>query len=326
MKPLSIPIAFRPVYKENIWGGSRIPTLFHRENAPAVCAESWEISGHPDGMGVVADGPLAGLTMRELCLRFGADLVGTRARRTDRFPLLVKLIDARDRLSLQVHPSSADPSADPLEIKNECWHILDRAPGACLYAGFRPGVAAAVLRESLAGKGGASLLNRFEPAIGETLYIPAGLVHAIGAGCLVYEVQQTSNTTYRLYDWDRAGPDGKPRPLHIGEGLRSVDWSLPPPRMEAPRPIPGTRLRVCVSTPFFTLLQLDASGPETFQTKGESFHVLFARKGSFAVSTSGGVAPLPYGSSLLVPAAAGSYTLVPAGPDASALITLLPNG
>ncbi len=323
MKSLSIPIAFHPVYKDNIWGGSRIPAQFHRENAPAICAESWEISGHPDGMGVVADGPLTGLTMQELCLRYGAGLVGTRAKRTDRFPLLVKLIDARDKLSLQVHPSFADPSADPLEIKNECWHILDRTSDACLYAGFRLGVTDAILRESLAGKGGASLLNRFEPAVGETLYIRAGLVHAIGAGCLVYEVQQTSNTTYRLYDWDRVGPDGKPRLLHIDEGLRSVDWSLPPPKMEAPRPVLGSNLRVCVSTPFFTLLQLDTSEPETFQTKGESFHVLFARKGSFTVSTPGGEAPLPYGSRLLIPASADSYTLIPSELSASALITHL---
>lgn len=325
MNPLHAPLVFAPVYKDYIWGGSRIPAAYARSGAPGVCAESWEISAHPDGMSVVAAGAFANQSLGELADRFGAGLTGSRAPDPRRFPLLFKLIDARDRLSVQVHPNNGNAAQTGGEPKTEMWYVLDRTPGASLYAGLADGVTPDALRDALAAGSAEACLVRLPVERGQALFIPGGLVHAIGAGCLVYEVQQNSNTTYRLYDWNRTGADGKPRALHIEESFKTIDWTLRPPRMQAPVSRGGCGGNVwsdVVSCAFFTLRKLELAQPLAVPVDGTSFHALFVEKGRASVSAGGETAVLAAGSSALVPAGAGGYTLASEG-AATLLMTTL---
>lgn len=314
MNAIQKPLVLKPVYKDYIWGGSRISAAYGRAGAPGVCAESWEISAHPDGESVVVSGPFAGRRLASLVAEFGAGMLGTRAPDATRFPLLFKLIDARDRLSVQVHPNNANAALTGGEPKTEMWVVLDRTPGASLYAGLAEGVTTASLRAALADGSAASQLVRLPVEPGQALFIPGGLVHAIGAGCLIYEVQQNSNTTYRLFDWGRTGADGKPRQLHIEESFKTIDWALRPPHMATPAASVrnGTNTWAdVVSCGFFTLRRLDLAEPQWVTVDTTSFHALFVAAGQVTVSAGGESVTLATGSSALIPAAASGYTLTP---------------
>lgn len=314
MNAILTPLIFKPVYKDYLWGGSRILAAYGRTGAPAVCAESWEIAAHPDGESIVAAGPFTGRGLAGLVTEFGPALLGTRAPDATRFPLLFKLIDARDRLSVQVHPNNANAGLTGGEPKTEMWVVLDRSPGASLYAGLAEGATPASLRSALADGTAASQLVRLPVEPGQALFLPGGLVHAIGAGCLIYEVQQNSNTTYRLFDWDRTGADGKPRQLHIEESFKTIDWALRPPRMVTPVASShdgANRWSEVVSCDFFTLRRLDLAEPCRVAADETTFHALFIAAGRVTVSANGARVTLSAGSSALVPAAATGYTLTP---------------
>lgn len=319
------PFVFRPIYKDSIWGGVRIAAAYGRIGTPKVCAESWEISAHPDGQSVVANGPFTGQTLGELASAFGAAITGIRAPVSTRFPLLFKLIDARDRLSVQVHPNNANAALTQGEPKTEMWVVLDRTPNAQLFAGLAAGVSPNSLRAALAAGTAEEHLVRLPIEPGQALFIPGGLVHAIGAGCLIYEVQQNSNTTYRLFDWNRTGVDGKPRQLHIEESFKSIDWSLKPPQMREPTPCGASgqnTLFAVVACDYFTLRKLDLTETMRIPVDGTSFHALFVVNGRATVSAGGEVIVLETGMSGLIPAAATSYTLTPET-SATLLITTL---
>lgn len=325
MNAIRIPLAFAPVYKDYLWGGARIASAYRRSGTPQVCAESWEISAHPDGASVVSGGPFAGRDLAGLAAAAGAALTGTRAPDPRRFPLLFKLIDARDRLSVQVHPNNENAVRTGGEPKTEMWVVLDRTPGASLYAGLAEGVTPATLRAALLDGTAAAQLVRLPVEPGQALFIPGGLVHAIGAGCLIYEVQQNSNTTYRLFDWGRTGTDGKPRQLHIEESFKTIDWSLPAPQMTTPAPCAaenGNRWADVVSCGFFTLRQLDLAAPCRIAVDGTTFHALFVTAGQATVAAGGESIVLNAGSSALIPADAQAYTLSP-GAASTLLVTTL---
>jgi len=295
---MNAPLLLKPNYKTALWGGSRIATCFARADTPAVCAESWEISGHPAGPSVVAEGPFAGRTLNALVREFGPALVGTRAPDPSRFPLLFKILDATRDLSVQVHPNAVLAPQLGGEAKNEAWFILDATPDARLYAGLAEGTREADLRAAeAAGRDLEARLVQHVAQPGDVYYIPAGTVHALGAGCLVYEVQQSADTTYRLYDWGRVGADGRPRPLHVANALAAIDYTLPP----------VVRRRDELVTPHFRLRVVEISAGETSEIAldGTTFVALFAIEGDVAVTTSGGAVHLKQGGSGLVPAAAG---------------------
>ena len=308
------PFVFHPVYKDYIWGGARIPAAYGRVGAPAVCAESWEISARTDGQSVVSSGPFAGRGLADLTSAFGAALTGTRAPDPARFPLLFKLIDAHDRLSVQVHPNNANAHLTCGEPKTEMWVVLDHAPHASLYAGLAAGVSPESLRAALAAGTAETQLVRLPVEPGQALFIPGGLVHAIGAGCLIYEVQQNSNTTYRLFDWNRADAKGQPRQLHIEESFLSIDWSLRPPQMRTPvkgTPSGRNAWSDVVSCAYFTLRKLDLAETLGIPLDGTSFHALFVEKGQATVSAGGESYALAAGASCLIPASALGYALTP---------------
>jgi len=314
MHALHTPLVFTPVYKDYLWGGDGLALKYGRLGPPAVCAESWEISAHPDGASVVAHGPFRGRSLGELTTTFGPSLTGTRAPDPQRFPLLFKLIDARSRLSVQVHPNNTNAALTRGEPKTEMWYVLGSTPGASLYAGLAEGVTPDSLRAALEDHTAESQLVRLTVSAGLALFIPGGLVHAIGEGCLIYEVQQNSNTTYRLYDWGRTGTDGKPRQLHIEESFRTIDWSLPAPRMITPVPdiqAGSNRWSEVVACDFFTLRKLELAAPLQVALDGTTFHALFVTEGRVTVTAGGESVILQPGASALIPAGATGYALTP---------------
>jgi len=324
MSALCVPLVFKPVYKGYVWGGNRLVAVYGRTDTPAVCAESWEIAARQDGESSVAAGPFAGRGLMELAVAYGAALTGTRAPDPHRFPLLFKVIDARDRLSVQVHPNAENAGRTGGEPKTEMWVVLDRTPGAMLYAGLVEGLTPDLLRRSLADGTAAAQLVAHPVDPGQALFIPGGLVHAIGAGCLIYEVQQNSNTTYRLFDWNRVGADGQPRPLHVEESFKTIDWSLPAPQMIDPAggDQAGAGWSEVVACDYFNVRRLNLADPLDVTMDGLSFHVLFVTVGAVAVSAGGERVLLRAGQSALVPAAADVYHMEP---DAAAclLVTTL---
>ena len=322
MPPLAYPLRFAPYYKTYLWGGDRLARYFGRSGLPAACGESWELSAHPEGGGPLLNGPLAGATLADLARRFRRDLLGTRAPEPDRFPLLFKIIDAQANLSLQVHPTREAARRLVSESKNESWHLLETAPGVQLYAGLVPGTSPERLRAALAAGTVEDLIVPHAAMAGGTIHIPAGLVHAIGAGCLLYEVQQSANTTYRLHDWNRVDASGRLRPLHIEASLVSIDWSLPVPRVEPPRDIPDV-WQTCSATADFTLRRARLTRPQRLAPAGESFHAIFVAEGAGEIQTGTCREPLAAGESLLVPACVADYTFAPRAPGATLLVTTL---
>jgi len=305
------PVRFEPVYKDYLWGGTRIAEIYGRPETPTPCAESWEVSDRNDGMSIVADGPLRGRSLRELIEANPRAWLGADAT-AGRFPLLVKLIDARDRLSVQVHPDERAAAEIPgAEPKTEAWVFLGDRP-AEIHAGLLPGTTPERLADAVRDGTCERLLRRREVHPGDVAFVPAGRLHAIGAGCLLLEVQQNSNTTYRLYDWHRVGPDGHPRELHVERALRAIrfDDDAPPPpppkRLEKTAAFLRERLLEC---PYFRIDRIALTGRFETRLDGRAFHILFVAEGNATLRWPEGETSLSAGSTRLVPAALPSYAL-----------------
>ena len=313
-----MPILLQPVYKEYVWGGNRLLHEFHRRLNPGTYAEAWEIADHPDGRTRIINGPDAGSTLTEAIARRGPDLLGV-GRTDSSFPLLVKIIDARETLSVQVHPDDESAARFGGEPKSEMWYVLSATPDAHIYSGFKPGVSPDDFEKARAAGAIPSLLQRFPARPGMIFNTPGGRVHAIGAGCLLLEVQQDSNTTYRLFDWDRHDKDGKPRPLHVDQALRAVNWSLANSPVASPGPAspasPGHSVRLLLDTPHFRVEEWIVHAPCQVAHDSLSFLILFPVDGDVRIRTPGQPAMiLQRRSTCLLPAALPSLSLQPAGP------------
>ncbi len=324
---IKTPLTFAHVYSSAPWGGGWIRTLFGRTDAPEICSESWEVSGHPFGMSRLRNGPYAGCSLAELAEEFGAALVGTKAPDPRRFPLLIKLLDARRSLSVQVHPNESNAALTGGEPKTEAWVVLAAAPGAALYAGAEPGTSEESFRAAVEhGEAMVGTLSRHAVKEGDALYIPGGVVHAIGAGCLIYEVQQSSNTTYRFYDWDRVDALGHGRPLHIEQAFKSLDLGFPPVHLHRARnPVEqGANIwRTYVRSPYFTIRELELRDELDIPLDGSTFLAIFALEGGVKVTSGGESAEIMRGSSAVVPAAAESCHLKARISATKLLVTML---
>ncbi len=226
------PLRFTPFLRPMVWGGRRLGDVLGKAMTPDQdFGESWEVSDHPLHRSVVASGPLAGRTLRHLMEDRREQLLGNAGDHAV-FPWLVKFLDAKDWLSVQVHPDAeAVRRLRPNEgSKTEAWFVLDAAPGSRVYAGLRDGLNEGRLRDALARGTVAECLHHFEPRPGDCVFLPAGTVHAVGGGVLMAEVQQTSDATFRLFDWNRVDAQGKGRPLHVDEAMASIHWDQGPVR------------------------------------------------------------------------------------------------
>lgn len=308
------PVRFHPQYKDYLWGGDRIPKRFGRALPPGRYAESWEISTRPEGMSVAATGPWAGQSLGQLVDMLGAELVGTKCA-GQAFPLLLKIIDARETLSVQVHPDDACAAAGSGEAKTEMWYVLDADPGACVYCGLRPGADEAILRRALAEKNLPDLLVRVPVSAGDAIFVPGGRIHAIGAGCLLYECQQNSNTTFRLYDWDRLEPaTGQPRDLHVQQSLRVIRWTDADPVKVPPSPLRATGRNndsLVIDRGHFRVERHVAVDPLCLRGDPATFQALFVFDGALRLNAPGYEETMPAGTSVLIPAALEQVELTP---------------
>ena len=320
------PLRFKPVYKDYIWGGDKIVRLYNRQEPSGIYAESWEVSDRSDGMSVVSGGPLAGKSLHDVVQTFKSDLLGTKVR-AQVFPLLIKLIDSRDRLSVQVHPNDETAKKYGGEAKTEMWYVLDAERGAGVFVGLKPGVDAKAFNEAMQTKRFKEILTRIPVTKGDAIFIPGGLVHAIDAGCLLLEVQQNSNTTYRIYDWDRVGADGKPRPLHLKEALQVIRWNAsdsPKVQQRETGSCGGNQFWEVLRCPYFRLERISLSERLPLGGDGGSFEILFVASGRVLVESGGSAEALAPGSSCLVPAALKNCLLKPLEGQADVLRVTVP--
>lgn len=309
------PLRFTPILKRLRWGGRRLGSVLRKSiGVETDYAESWEVADHGADQSVVASGPEAGWTLGRLVRERGADLLGRHAG-IEQFPLLLKFLDASDRLSVQVHPD--DERARTLcpgeSGKTEAWIILAAGPASCVYAGLNPGVTRESLTAALESGEVELCLHRVPVASGDCLFIPAGTVHAIGEGVLLAEVQQSSDVTYRLFDWNRVGADGTPRALHIAQSLAATDFDRGPVSPVTPRILeekPGHRLERLVSCRYFTILRHTAECPVDLPADHRC-HILMGLSGSVRVGRGDAPVAIEQGDTALIPSSALPCPLVP---------------
>lgn len=301
------PLLFEPIFQERVWGGRWLERAFGKALPPGKnIGESWELVDRAEAQSVIRQGPWRGRTLHELWRDQHDEIFGAEVVNAPRFPILAKLLDAREKLSLQVHPPARIAAALGGETKTELWYVADAEPGAEIFAGLRAGTTRENFARALEDGGAAALVHRLEVKRGDAIFIPSGRVHAIGAGNLIVEIQENSDTTYRVFDWDRKG--GAPRKLHVDEAMQSIDFMDFAPGFVRPE---GEML---LRTKEFTIerWELDAPRPALTDAAAALFYCL---DGALEMS---GVA-LRAGEFFLVPATAGEATLRPAPSGAKVL-------
>ncbi len=298
------------------WGGRRLGSVLGKPiGAESDYAESWEIADHGDDQSVVVDGPFESWTLSRLVTEEGAALFGKHQGATQ-FSLLVKYLDATDRLSVQVHPN--DEQARQIDVtengKTEAWVFIDAGPDSKLYAGLKKGVDSRTLSSGLANETVEEGLHSFSVSAGDCLFIPAGTVHAIGEGILLAEIQQSSDLTFRLYDWGRTGTDGKPRELHIEQSLACIDFDRGPVGPVTPRIIESGEHAVqeLVRNPFFVIHRHRTDQPFRIAAD-DRFHVLMMLDGNAEMICGNSRRNLSRGRTVLMPASSDDIDFIPDG-------------
>ncbi len=312
------PLKFSPVLKDKIWGGNKIKSVLGIDFAPLPnCGEAWVLSGVDGNQTGIVNGFLAGNDLNELVEVYMGDLVGDKVyeRFGDEFPILVKFIDAADYLSIQVHPD--DELAAKRNIgygKSEMWYIIDADPGAELISGFSEKVDQQTYLKHLNDKSLKQILNAEKVAAGDVFYMPAGRVHALGPGIFLAEIQQTSDTTYRIYDWDRVDSEGKSRELHIEEALDAIDFNVYDDYKSQYQPKQNGTATL-VNSPFFTtsLIQLDQALAKDY-SELDSFVIYVCVGGSVTIVHDGETEPqvtISQGEAILLPASIDRVDIIP---------------
>jgi mannose-6-phosphate isomerase len=311
------PLKFKPRYVQKMWGGRKIETILGKTLPPGTIGESWEVYDFPPGVvdnspgwisSEVANGPLAGQTLHELVGKFRRELlgkiptVGSHAQ----FPILIKFLDAREDLSVQVHPDEAYARANPgAHLKNEAWFVVQADPGARLLKGLRPGVTREKFAASIAAGSVESTINSIPVKFGDCYYLPSGTVHALGAGILAAEVQTPSDTTYRVFDFNRVDPStGKLRTLHVDHAMKCIDFSAVEPPASS-----GPEIAKC---DYFSIRKTTGKLGQDISIRGGEPIVLMFITGKGEIIESGKPTPFTRGDTVLLPAALTSATVKPA--------------
>jgi len=316
------PLRFEPIYQYRIWGARRLTELLKGPlPGDGPIGEAWLLSDRDDHPSKVAAGPLKGSTIRQLMEQAPDQLLGKLAGRFRRFPVLLKFLDAHEKLSVQVHPDDKQKDYIPAgeSGKTEAWVVLDASPASRIYAGLKPGTTRDDLKKALASRTVADVLARFTPRVGDAVFIRAGTVHSL-SGLVVFEVQENSDVTFRLYDWDRTDPmSGKPRPLEVEQAMACIDFekvAIGPaaPVVEAATPVRRERLFQCEH---FSVWRHTGQSPFTVGATGIP-RVLVGIDGGGELEHSGTKYPVGRGDVVLLPAEVGACSCLPRG-----VVTLL---
>ena len=299
------PLIFQPIFKERVWGGRNLARLYGKRLPPtAPIGESWEITDRPGDASIIANGQLAGKNLHWLIEHHASELLGTLKPQNGRFPLLVKILDAQKNLSLQVHPPAHKAAELGGEPKTEMWYIADAAPGAELFVGLRRGVTRDDFERKLRDQMVTDCLHRVKVRAGDAMFLPSGRVHAIGAGLVIFEIQQNSDTTYRLFDWNRAGLDFKPRELHLTQSLASIDFND-----FEPMPVAGAfcgkdavKVRPLVRDPLFSVEMMEMASGAVASLKPRTMQIVACLSGNLRLE----------GDSVTIERSPGELCLIPA--------------
>lgn len=319
------PLLFTPVLKDYLWGGRNLAAKLGRELPAGIVAESWEIAGHNDGTTLVVNGHWAGYSLTDLLAEYGLDLIGRRSQwalERNKFPLLVKLLDAQTPLSIQVHPNddyALEHEGNELG-KTEMWVILHAEENAQVLLGVKEGTTPEKFRQALENGEPEPFLHHIPVKTGDHICVPAGSLHAIMGGLLIAEIQQNSNTTYRVYDWNRVGADGKARPLHLTQAMEVTNFAQVEPTLCPPQPLadpqPGVERALLCQNHYFTVERVTLAAGATFSgvCDGSTFEIWGVTAGAAAVQGGGQLVELPAVTFTLLPAQMGDYTITAAQP------------
>lgn len=310
------PFKFEPIYKDYIWGGRNLERL-GKALPDGNIAESWEVSCYPEACSIISNGEYKGLLLKDVVKMLGNEIIGNMLDKKyiERFPLLVKFIDANDKLSVQVHPD--DEYAAKYENgesgKNEMWYILNAKPDAGLIYDVVPGTTKTSFMRLLEENSIESCLNYIEVAGGDVINIPAGVVHAIGEGIMLIEIQQSSNLTYRIYDYDRIDKNGTKRPLHIKQAMEVIDFNSQgrKGKFEGLEVSCGTNCTKSykIANRYFSVESYDIEGEVWENANGNRFCIYICYGGKGEISYTGGTLGISAGESVFMPAAIGKYSL-----------------
>jgi len=312
------PFKFKPIYKEKIWGGDNLRKYLNKDiKSGSKIGESWEVADHFEDNSVIINGELKGETLNNVLKEYGRELLGTKPedRYLKRFPLLIKFIDANDKLSVQVHPN--DENANKNENgefgKTEMWYIVHAEPGAKLIAGLKPGTTKEEFKELIESNELENVLHKVKVKTGDVIFIPAGRVHAIMPGLVINEIQQNSDVTYRVYDWGRVGFDGKPRPLHIEKALNVInfdDFAPEPARLHFSSV--GTNvMSLLTKCLYFQVEKYILNEKMKFVSDKSSFNIFSVIDGYGILNWESKELELNKGETILIPAAITSFAIYP---------------
>ena len=310
MTPL-YPLKFQPILKDKIWGGQKLQQLLHKSTSSTKAGESWEISDVEGDTSIVANGPLKGTSLKTLMDTYTSDLMGAKNFRQfgNKFPLLIKFIDAKQDLSVQLHPNDELAKARHNSFgKTEMWYVVQADPASNLIVGFNQEMTPELYVKHLEDKTLQSILNFDAVKAGDTYFIEVGRIHAIGAGVLLAEIQQTSDITYRVYDWDRVDADGNERELHNDIALEAFDFDMPDNfRVQyAPKSNVFTEL---VSCPYFTTNVLEVTETISKQNTQDSFVIYMCVEGKANLVVDGIVTEFSMGETVLIPACIETFSI-----------------
>ena len=310
------PIKLQAPLKDYLWGGTRLREEYGKASEMEKVAESWELSCHKDGESIIAEGRDKGLTLAAYIEREGRQILGPRCQSQQEFPLLIKFIDAKDSLSVQVHPDNEYAArVEGEQGKTEMWYVMDAEPGAKLIYGFEQEISREEFKERIENNTLLEVCRQVPVHKGDVFFIEAGTLHAIGAGILICEVQQSSNSTYRVYDYGRVGADGKPRELHIEKAL-DVTGRKPLELNTSPLAeidlVKGCKLSLLAKCDYFTTYHLELKDWEAVEFKApeESFRSLTVLSGSIRLEAGEEEMDLAKGETVFLPVGMGDYTLM----------------
>lgn len=308
------PLKFEPIYKEKIWGGKKLHEVFNRDLPNNNIGESWEVAAHANGTSIIKNGIYQGRKITNLIEKKPKEILGNiDLNDKKRFPLLIKILDANAKLSVQVHPDDSYAQKVENELgKTEMWYVIDTEPGAKLVYGLKPGTSKEVFAESIKNGKLENYLNEVTVEKGDIFFMPSGTIHAIEEGILLAEIQQNSDTTYRVYDWNRMGKDGKPRELHVDRALDVIDFEK---EVLQAKSIPLTidkgeyKRSFLTACPYFVTEKIDVNGFYQLDTEKRRFYIVMNLSGQAGISSGEKVYNLSPGDTYFLPADIGNVNI-----------------